>query len=258
MPRPSLTPIDSARTLLTEEYAQVHVERTAFETFAERVRALDPVPVPSQSPLTAPSLRDRSRAHAGVATTRDVRTAYRETVLAVEHYASVYGESLMTNLAAELGPELATAVKEERLLTRAVLQAAIASVAHAIQDRRAFLEVLDAEQVALDEAYREGDAIATELAHLDELDIVTSRGRNTACELLAELTERCRQLIDARQQEIQERVVSRYTDGHDLCTYLYADGPGDWTYPVLTVAVSLYRDLTAVRHRLGRRGSTIN
>ncbi|WP_438268324.1 DUF7260 family protein [Halomarina halobia] len=65
MPRPSLTPIDTARTLLTEESAQVHAERAAFETFAERVHALDPLLAPAQKPLTIPSLRDRSLASTG-------------------------------------------------------------------------------------------------------------------------------------------------------------------------------------------------
>ncbi len=256
MPRPSLTPIDTARACLAEEHAQVRAERAAFETFAERVRALDPVPAPSQPPPTALALRDRSRAHAGVATTCDVRTAYQETVLAVEHYESVYGESLVTNLTAELGPEIATALQEDGPLALAVQQAVIASVGPAIQDRRAFLEVLDAEQASIDEAYREGDAIATELTEFDESETATSMDHSTICETIDELLERCRQLIDARQREIQERVVSRYTDGHDLCTYLYADGPGEWTYPVLTVAVSLNRHLEEIHHHLETDGST--
>ncbi|WP_254546810.1 DUF7260 family protein [Halomarina pelagica] len=254
MHRHLLAPIETARTLLDEEYEQVRVEQAAFETFAGRIRALDPEPERSRALCTVPSPRDRSLADLGSAsTTREVRTAYRETVMGVEHYDRVYDESLATNLAAEVGSELAAVVREDGPLTVTVQRAIVAGADRAIRDRRAFLDALEAERDSLAGAHHEGRELTAGLARLGDSETATSTERVAVAEAVDDLLERCRRLIDARQRHVQERSIARYLDGHDLCTYLYAAGPGDWTYPVLTVTVSLYRDLTAVRSRLERR-----
>ncbi|MFC7157146.1 hypothetical protein ACFQPA_17065 [Halomarina halobia] len=256
MHRHTLAPIERARVLLDEERAQVRAERAAFESFAERVVGLEPEPGRSQGPTASPSLRERSAAAPRSSAATRIRTAYRETVMAVGHYDAVYDEPIATNLTAELGPGIAAALRDDVPVTPMLHRAIVTGVKRAIHDRRAFLEVLDAERASLDHARAEGREIVTRLSELSErATTTTTTATNGARETVDALADRCARLVESRQHRIQERSVSRYIDGHDLCAYLYADGPDDWTYPVLTVAVSLQRDIDAVRRRLDREGS---
>lgn len=92
---------------VVDERAEVAAERDAFAAFAERVEAC-PTPSPSSVasgsvPRAVTTRSDDAPDHAA-----RLRRAYRETVMAVDHYDVVYDEPLVVNAAAELGPDAAT------------------------------------------------------------------------------------------------------------------------------------------------------
>jgi hypothetical protein len=89
----TLAPLETAHGVVTTERDQLRAERTAFETFAERIDA--------QS-LAAPSSRS---AHQSLVTARAesdgacrLRTAFRETIMAVPRYDAIYEEPLLVHV----------------------------------------------------------------------------------------------------------------------------------------------------------------
>lgn len=238
MHRHSLTPIDTARRLLATERDQLRAERTAFERFADRVRSLDA----DRSVSTAPPSSIRPLATARTpATTEDVRRAYRETVMAVDHYENVYDEPLVANVRNELGPDIAAQIGDEAAVTTPFVDALLASVERSTEERASLLDHLEVEAASLKESR---STLGTVVTALNDRP-VQDAGGTAEGPALESLGERCEAVIGSRQSLIQERHISPFIDGHDLCEYLYGPGDGDWTYPVLTVGATLQQDLEA-------------
>ena len=84
----SLSYVPSARSLLREEREKTRRERTAFEAFADRVGRLSA----SAPTAVASGPQQLVRASGGAdAQLSAVRDAYRDTVMAVDHYEREYG-----------------------------------------------------------------------------------------------------------------------------------------------------------------------
>ncbi|WP_254280775.1 DUF7260 family protein [Haloarcula marina] len=222
-------PISNALERVQRERREEVRERDAFEAFADRVADLPTTSSTSQSVFAVTALPDRSTTD-----TEALRQAYRDTVMSVPHYETVYDESLTENVRAELGPEIAalfTSTTGPSLLLehqRAVLSAA----EQARTDREEFQDTLDAESESLRSLREDLTAV------LDELDstIVPAWYRQQFHDnLLA--------IIETRQSQLEERSIPQL-DGHDLCESLYQDEPQ--TYPVL-MAVARLHDCVTIR-----------
>jgi hypothetical protein len=237
MHRHTLAPITTAQCLLATERDQLDAERDAFETFADRVRSVDVRRSPaSEAPdaLSVAVAPDGDRA--GTAT---LRRAYRETVMGLDHYEAVYGESLTANVRGELGPDVAARLDGEGPVTPPFVHALLECVRQAVEKRASLLDHLD----------REGASLADARATLAEVAAATGRSDDAAGTDARSLCDRVESTVRARQSVIQDRHISPFVDGHDLCHYLYEGSAGDWTYPVLTVATTLRRDLDALSRR---------
>lgn len=96
-------------------------ERDAFAAFTDRIVDLDVAAVDLLADeLQQPSTRLLvSSPYASNAATslEEIRGSYRETVMAIEHYADVYGDTLEESLAQEFEPEVAATVLTNDLLT---------------------------------------------------------------------------------------------------------------------------------------------
>lgn len=101
--------LKSARPTLEEEQSRTTAERDDLMEFANRVADLS---VESTTTAGLPAGGTASAITTGHGSTGldDVREAYRETVMAVPHYAEEYGESLEENMAIELDDEVAVSV----------------------------------------------------------------------------------------------------------------------------------------------------
>jgi hypothetical protein len=156
-----------------------------------------------------------------------LQQAYRETVMDVPHYDDVYGESLKTNVAAELPPDVAGLFQDPAdQITPDQKTRIRAAATNARASRETLAANLADEQESLATAYDELDAVIT------QLDGPQVPGSYTA-QFQATLTK----TIQTRQELLDNRPHRSRADGHDLCHYLYTDQ--GWTYPVLTAVARL-------------------
>jgi hypothetical protein len=234
-----LAPIGTALDRVADERSEVDAERDAFATFAARV---DACPARAESSVTAPDPAASVRttglgAVADAQPTARLRRAYRETVMAVDHYEAVYGEPLAVNVAAEFGADVATALCRDVQFTPPLKRALSDAATSARADRERFGEVLQRERRSLVDAEAALDDIVTAIRRHpgDHPDDAPS---------LAELERRCERVGTERQRVVQrQRRFSR--EGDALYEYLYGDQ--SWTYPVLSVVATLSEDLSAMR-----------
>lgn len=227
MPRPErvMVPIKAALACLDEEVTQLRAEQQAFERFAKRVAALTVAPSQPATPPTVTSLTDEP-----AATTQAICAAYQETVMALAHYDDVYGDSLNDSLAAELGPDIGTALTEEMPVTTLIQQQVCTAATQAAGERAAVLETLAAELSALETAYETLTTLVQQAASRTD-EAATPDEATSPTPSLDTLETRCDELATDRQHQLQTRSLSPHRDGHDIATYLYQDT--DWTYPIL-------------------------
>ena len=97
-----LDPLADAQSVVHREATEIDTEREAFDQLAQQVTDIETVPDRQPKPQ-AHTLTVKSQLQAA----DQLREAYRETVMDVPHFEDVYGESLETNVAAELPPDVA-------------------------------------------------------------------------------------------------------------------------------------------------------
>jgi len=214
--------LTDAQAVVQREATEIDTEREAFDQLAQRVTTIETVPDLQPEPQ-AHTLRVESQLRAA----DQLRKAYRETVMNVPHYEDVYGESLETNVAAELPPEVAVLFQEPAdQITPDQKTRIRAAATNARASRETLAANLADELESLATAYDELDAVIT------QLDGPHVPGLYTA-QFEATLTNS----IQTRQEILDDRPHRSRADGHDLCHYLYADQ--GWTYPVLTAVARL-------------------
>jgi len=145
--------------------------------------------------------------------------------MAVPHFDTEYGDSLIENVAIEFGPDLASQVTGDRRLTRTLQESLLAATESALDERKTYEQSLKRERESLREV-RAGVSDCEQRAH--ELgDAAASRGgaRVGLEGRFADLEEDCEDLAAARQRVIHRRRASRisWIGGESLTTFLYAD-----------------------------------
>lgn len=223
-----LEPLSTAEQVAETERAEVEAERRAFVRFGERVAGVETM---TSSSGTAPARRAVATTGRSDATER-LRQAFRETVMSVDHYERVYGETLTEHAAAELSPEAAAGLAHDGAVpvTELYRTTLTAAVEEATARRESFCDQIDDELTSLAESR---EALVT---LLDRCDGPTVPGRHRG-----EIASGLEALAERRQATVQRRAPASHVDGHDLCDFLYADE--SWTYPVLT-AVTRFRTAT--------------
>jgi bacterioferritin (cytochrome b1) len=217
-----LDPLVDAQAVVQREATEIDTEREAFDQLAQRVTTIETVPDRQPEPQ-AHTLTVESQLQAA----DQLRQAYRETVMDVPHFEDVYGESLETNVAAELPPDVAVLFQDPAdQITPDQKTRIRAAATNARASRETLAANLAAEQESLASTHDELEAVIT------QLDGPHVPGWYTA-QFEAALTS----TIQTRQEIIDDRPHRRRSDGHDLCHYLYADQ--SWTYPVLTAVARL-------------------
>jgi hypothetical protein len=236
--------VERARATVAEEVDIVAAERNAFQRLLARLSRLettDGAVARTAGGAAGGSLLVRSTpAQDG---TEAVRTAYRETVMAVPHYDREYGDSLPASLRTEFGDRLAEQVVDDGPLTPMLQQALLGAVREAVSDRSRFLDVLGTERRSLEESERELDAVESRTAELAE----ASTDSADRVDELDRLESRCATVSRRRQELIHDRSSRDMSGvgGGSLLAYLY-DGT-DTRFPVLADASSCLRTIEAVR-----------
>ncbi|MBB6646018.1 DUF7260 family protein [Halobellus ruber] len=239
-----LTRIPEAIETAREEKRRTESERVAFERFSERVRELDATD-DRGAPVDGTLLRDP----AGTAgdTTETVRELYRATVMSVDFYESEYGEPLLTNVAAELGPDFATALATTDTLDPP-LQHALADASQTAAGERAELASLvgsELQSLTASEQRLRNAANAVDRVHSREFNRQAFEGLEDAARRLRTAERECDSLIADRQTEY---VDAPQGGGLNFREYLYERH--DWTHPVVGDALDLIRRVREVEERI--------
>jgi hypothetical protein len=220
--------IDRALAAVQAERDILEAERDAFETLLRRVSAIQVDARASTTvqsgAVTAASMARSADIARGL---RDMRDAYRETVMAVPHYEAEYDESLRTNLAAEFGEPLASRVVDGHVLIRQVYDAFTDACTQARDERKRALQYVEREQERL--SAFEADLTATERDVVKAGAAIESasgtRQLSRIDDTLATLQSRCLDLARERQAQLRasEQIHVPGSDSFGFYEYLYAD-----------------------------------
>ena len=265
--------VRDAESACRRERRRVLDERDAFESFADRVAQMDTVSVatdatPAGTPVGAlrriggGGRRPGSGPAGDSVTLRRVMTAYHETVLSLPHYRTDYDETAAESLAAELGPDAATALASDGGLSRGARSALVDRSRRAADARGQLADAIDEEidelgdrEAALSSVDRRRRRL---LGHLD--GIRSERGTDAAIDVwnrLEELERECDELAAERQRSLDDPPLTPEAglDGdreRPFYDYLYGpvDGP---RYPVLAQIAEVADEIRTDRERVGRR-----
>lgn len=233
-----ITRIPDAVNVISEERTQIVNEQEAFEQFSQRVAAIQP----GESGLsvsTSPGMQNTkfglgTIAKNGHSSSMDrlpqIREAYRETVMALPHYETEYGESIVENMSNEIGPSVTQAVLTGDVLSSQLKTTLQQKSLQAAKERSDFLSLLDYERDSVDTAHQSLRRIQKTVTEIDESlyprpisEIVQSWER------LEDLECNCKSILVGRQSAIHS--TPREPAPHYLQGYLYRSR--EWTFPVL-------------------------
>lgn len=239
--------VRSAREIVATERQRTGTERDAFAQFADRIAAFDVAAVDSATELdqpvaTQPAFQSDSQAATQLV---DARDAYRETVMSVPHYAEEYDESLQEHVAAELSPEVATALTTGDQFTAPLQERLVAESREACTSRDIFLNALEDEADALQAADEQLSGLGSEC---EDLLVARSLEGWSSEELLD-----ARQQLQADERKCEEVAADRQATVHeqripsvrhiDLGFTVYLYHSLSVTYPVLADVASLTETL---------------
>ncbi|MFB6353453.1 MAG: hypothetical protein ABEJ92_05150 [Halobacteriales archaeon] len=244
--------VREARAVVSEEQSRTAAEQRAFARFARKVASFEagggtvqPGPAAGAVSATSASLVPSQQ---GI---ESVRTAYRETVLAMDHYEEEYDEPLDEHMRRELGVEIATAVEQSQQLSPPLKRALVERAREAARDRERLMTRLDHEMEALDAAEEELTSVAdtVEEAASRPVDGLRYDELTDEWNRLGELKSRLSRLVARRQEALQEDVDDGpRTEYPSLNAYLYDDL--DATFPILEDAAALAGRVKDVRRRV--------
>ncbi|WP_049908333.1 DUF7260 family protein [Halorubrum distributum] len=267
--------VRDAESACRSERRRVLDERDAFESFADRVAGIDTVSVATDatpSGVPAGALRGLDGAGGGRrpgngpagdnGTLRRVMAAYHDTVLSLPHYRAEYDESAAESLAAELGPDTATALASDGGLSAGTRSALVDRSRRAAEARERLVDAIDEEIGELGDREATLSSIDRRrrrlLGHLE--GIRSGRETDAAIDVwnrLAELEEECDDLAADRQRSLDDPPLTPETalDGdreRPFYDYLYGstDGP---RYPILAQIAEVADGIRTDRDRVGTR-----
>ena len=134
--------VRNATAAISRECAAVAAERRALARFADR---LEEVPTSQLSRSVQGSVVTASSPATGGGMAA-VEEAYRETVMAVDHYEADYDEPFAEHLASEFGEQVASAVVTNDRLSPQVKSALLTGAREGCQKRTQYIEALNGER----------------------------------------------------------------------------------------------------------------
>jgi len=250
---------DGARSAIDEERRRVTTELDALAAFRNRVQSIDPTPTSGGTKKGGGGTLARRQpiavADVGVQGGLDrIERAYRETVMAVPHYAEEYGDSYPESLAGEFSPDVASALIGAGSFDRRRKRTVLSAVDDSIRARERLLDAVDRERESIGAAADELRPIDEELAALAGTDFGRKRfGTLDAHRArLDVLAENCESRFECRQAEIfdQRRIQRLPADVPDITVYFYQALPFD--YPVCSSVAGLLERIDAIRADIER------
>jgi hypothetical protein len=245
---------EALKTVLKEQN-ELQAERDAFDAFIQKMNATTPVHQP-------PPLDSR---HCIMNSTwdgtelKEVRRAYQETVMAVQHYEKEYDDMIVQSLAEEFGPEIATQLVSGQTYTPIIKKHLIEAAKQSRQEREHLLSTIESEQ----EELRKAQTIIEEIdVQIERVSVSLSSDLSVnelfqRCNALTDAEKRCEAVLKERQQQRIDghgAVNAPQTDFTDLYAYLYSSL--SVTYPILADTTELLERLQRTQERLATKLST--
>jgi hypothetical protein len=246
--------IEVARSEARTERNRLRAEANALEAFAERTLS-------QLNQLSSNRGRSTSKDHTvlkGVSTpssrprTTALRLAYRETVMAVDHFDTDYDEPVNTHMAAEFGDDLATIVCEDRPLSRPICLSIVEATTQRRKHRQSLIEMIESEMEELDRTKDEFQAINRDWRQLPSTNEWSDHETLFAIhETVEKFESQLDQIVSRRQRFLRKTPSGRVNNFGGLWwgEYLYENC--DWTFPILSDVADIAARLHDVRTSIG-------
>lgn len=215
--------IERAMSIVEDEMDILVAESDAFQAFLRRLETISTDNFETAARDSGTAVGTMVDASQPTSNLQAVRTAYRETVMAVPHYESEYGEPLEAHLATEIDVTLACQITRGTVLTSPVLAALRGAIEETLAKREDFLAELQRERESL-------ETVAGSLTELEGRTHEIGKQLGDGCHdsvkaTLDALEERCAELARNRQQTIHGRSANAWSgiDEDSLLQYLYVD-----------------------------------
>lgn len=239
--------VKRARDSVVLERNRLLDEYDAFEEFADRVEG---VSLPAHSDGGQPTGGSLIADTRSSGSTRGIRDAYRDTVMAVPHFETDYDEPLDEHVAAEMSPELAEVIVNGSHLTPTIRRSIVVSARNAASDRRVVVDHLEREIADLKEASDRLDSIAEQFEVTEGTGLVdrTFPDLQARWRRLGDLRTECESLLTRRQTQLREQASVRFSPNHspvDVSRYLYS--ALDVDFPVLSTGTIILDQIEAER-----------
>ncbi|MGM0605128.1 MAG: DUF7260 family protein [Halobacteriota archaeon] len=238
--------ISDARSCCRTERRIVSDERDAFEEFEHRVAGLTTVGTETSPGSTTGQVVGFNTSHvaaSGGTGLADVIDAYRRTVMSLPHYDDEYNETVTQSLSEEFSHEAAVAVTSRSTLSPALKSTLVSQSRQARKIRAEFIDAIDEEMAALDDAESTLSRIdRNRRALLGHLDGIPPQFRFDAgydvWHRLHELRTQCEHPIEERQSHLRNPPLQGGSYVPSFYEYLY-DPIDDTSHPVLSAFLDL-------------------
>lgn len=240
---------DTALDCVRQERSEIEQECQAFRRFRQRIQSHE-----THTPqIEQPTFGAQKVLPHPERSVRDViEPCYRETVMAVDHYDDVYGDSFEESISAEFGADVALRISEAALFSPVLQHRLLDAAQQRIVDRRAILKTIEDERTMLEDAHSTVCTIQQTVSESgdDQVETLSNDQLIERYEQLQSLEDECERWMQRRQQQIHDYRPKKSVDESDdgaLCPYLYASL--DVTYPVLSTFVTLHEQLQTCKQQ---------
>lgn len=242
--------LEAPRTELGRERRRTVDEMEALQTFADRLRTIDPrtAPRPGSDRTVVPGM---SPVAGGL---ERVRNAYESTVMSVPHYTEEYDDTYCQSLTEEFAPDIAAALTDGTAFDERCKRALLSAVSGSISARESLVGEIDAERESIDDATETLVPIAEEI---DELSTMSFQKRSFGAldayrSRLEVLEGKCKTVSDRRQATVFEQRRTRWVPKEfpDIAQYFYQELSVD--YPVMSSVADLVDAIAELRRRIER------
>lgn len=246
-----LAHLGEAESVVERERRRTRRERDAFVAFVERVSDVDVVESRPRG-ATDGGMVLGPREETDAAGLREVRRAYRETVMSMPHFDAEYGESLPEHMSAEFDVEVAAAVTRGPRLTPELQEALVRHGRVAVGQRETFMETLECEERSLLDARDAFEEVAEDLSVLNAQPLPerSFEGLAATWERLGDLESECEGVLDQRQRTLDGSRPSGRGGAPSFAGYVYRSLPV--THPVLAEGATLVDRVRTARSRVVR------
>jgi hypothetical protein len=185
---------------------------------------------------------------------RRIRTAYKETVMETEAAAELE-ELPAGHMAAELGPDISTAVYVSSAPPPNLLTMIAQATANLISARKKVIQKLDDESSIVDEMGEEVTSIIDEVNSCESAyPALSFHELTTHHQRLGKLKDQCIALAERRQSEFHSKFAGEYSR-FEWAEYLYAKCRAN--HPILAAITEVIEWIDQLRETLSRDIATV-